>query len=158
MGAGPSTQTAAAKFDANIRGTVSFTHIGRKTVRVKGELTGLQAGLHGMHVHMYGDVGNACMAAGAHFDPDRESHGGRTGLHRHGGDLGNIQADSGGKASFEFEQRGLQLFGATGIVGRTLVIHADRDDLGLGVGKNRNESLKTGNSGARVACAIIGIR
>ena len=56
---------ATAKFDANIRGTVSFTHIGRKTVRVKGELTGLQAGLHGMHVHMYGDVGNACMAAGA---------------------------------------------------------------------------------------------
>ena len=39
------------------------------------------------------------------------------------------------------------------IIGRGLIIHQDPDDCGLG--KNK-ESLITGNSGKRIACAIIG--
>ena len=109
-----------------------------------------------MHVHIFGNLSNACMAAGSHFDPHPETHGGRVGKHRHGGDLGNIEADAQGKALFEFVQTGLKLYGKHGIVGRSIVIHADRDDLGMGVGKAREESLKTGNSGARLTCAIIG--
>jgi len=34
-----------------------------------------------------------------------------------------------------------------------LVIHADKDDLGLG---DNAESLITGNAGKRIACAVIG--
>jgi Cu-Zn family superoxide dismutase len=43
------------------------------------------------------------------------------------------------------------------IIGRGLVIHADADDCGLGIGDKKKESLITGNSGKRIACAVIGI-
>ena len=40
------------------------------------------------------------------------------------------------------------------IVGRMIIVHADRDDLGQG---GDAESLKTGNAGKRVACGVIGL-
>ena len=53
------------------------------------------------------------------------------------------------------------------IVGRMIIVHQDRDDLGLG-GLNesgkvvdekvREESLKTGNAGKRLACGVIGLK
>ena len=39
------------------------------------------------------------------------------------------------------------------LVGRSVIIHADKDDLGLG---DEADSLTTGHSGARIACAVIG--
>jgi Cu-Zn family superoxide dismutase len=39
------------------------------------------------------------------------------------------------------------------IIGRGLIIHADKDDCGQG---GNLESLKTGNAGKRIACAVIG--
>lgn len=50
-----------------------------------------------------------------------------------------------------------QLVGSNSVIGRSMVVHADQDDLGKGVGDKKEESLKTGNAGARVACGIIGV-
>jgi Cu-Zn family superoxide dismutase len=38
-------------------------------------------------------------------------------------------------------------------MGRSVIIHADEDDHGLG---EKDDSLKTGHAGARIACAVIG--
>ncbi|EYC36421.1 hypothetical protein Y032_0898g2935 [Ancylostoma ceylanicum] len=48
----------------------------------------------------------------------------------------------------------ISLTGQHNVIGRAIVIHADPDDLGRG---NSELSKTTGNSGARVACGVIGI-
>ena len=38
-------------------------------VLITGRIDGLKAGKHGFHVHMKGELGNACKDAGGHFNP-----------------------------------------------------------------------------------------
>ncbi len=48
----------------------------------------------------------------------------------------------------------MKLIGPFSVIGRSLIVHADRDDLGKG---GHETSLVTGNAGARVCCGVIGI-
>ncbi|XP_018647047.1 superoxide dismutase precursor (EC 1.15.1.1),putative [Schistosoma mansoni] len=136
-------------------GAVWFTQHG-DYMYVNGSVAGLPPGkLLGTHVHRYGGLGNMCLEAGPHFNPFNQRHGPRHGYPRHAGDLGNIRVGRGGVAKFDFYVtiKGLGPF--DGFIGRALVIHANRDDLG----RNRDEgSRTTGNSGPRLACATIGFR
>lgn len=122
-------------------------------LRFHGSLEGLTPGLHGFHVHESGDLRLGCASLCAHFNPTRSQHGGPRSARRHLGDLGNVFADEHGVARVTIEDSHLRLTGPHGIVGRSLVVHAQRDDLGRGPGP---ESLVTGNSGARVLCGVIG--
>jgi Cu-Zn family superoxide dismutase len=73
---------------------------------------------------------------------------------RHVGDLGNLVTDKNGSARYEMIDNVIKLRGQKfNIIGRGLIIHADEDDCGLG---NKPDSLTTGNSGKRIACAVIG--
>ena len=63
-------------------------------------------------------------------------------------------ADPFGNAYMCFSDKLISLYGEYSIVGRSVVVHAQEDDLGK---TNDPESLKTGNSGARVACGVIGL-
>ena len=38
---------------------------------------------------------------------------------------------------------------------RTIVVHADEDDLGAGLGSAAAESSRTGNAGARLDCCLV---
>jgi Cu-Zn family superoxide dismutase len=68
--------------------------------------------------------------------------------------LGNLVADPFGNSYMCFKDDLISLFGQYSVVGRSVVVHKREDDLGR---KGDEESLKTGNSGARVACGVIGL-
>jgi Cu-Zn family superoxide dismutase len=151
------TIKAIAVFDSsNIKGTVLFEEIdSTNLVSIKINLSGFEHNsFHGFHVHETGDLSKGCNSLCAHFNPYNKSHGGREDEVRHVGDLGNIHADSLGNVSMEFTDHLIKLRGSeANIIGRGLIIHADQDDCGKGTNQT---SKTTGNSGDRIACAIIG--
>ena len=122
---------------------------GAPTVIV-GEIHGLKPGLHGLHIHEYGNLTDGCKSAGAHYNPDGVDHGDLN--EGHVGDLGNITADEDGTARIEIVAPRVELIGERSVIGRSFVVHADEDDLGKG---GDAESLKTGNAGDRLGCGVI---
>ncbi|HVY08316.1 MAG TPA: superoxide dismutase family protein [Burkholderiales bacterium] len=104
--------------------------------------------MHGLHIHDSGDCSARDGAsAGEHFNPASSQHGGASGSPRHSGDLGNVASDSSGRIFTSFTVKDLAFGNGTdSIIGRGLVVHADRDDL---------SSQPAGNSGARIACGVI---
>jgi len=138
-----------------VQGTLFFNQEGPKApVKVSGEVNGLGKGMHGFHVHEFGDNTNGCISAGAHFNPHGKDHGAPNSAVRHVGDLGNVEAGENGTAKIDICDNIISLEGEHSIIGRTLVVHADPDDMGLG---GHELSKTTGNAGARVACGVIGI-
>lgn len=67
---------------------------------------------------------------------------------------GNIEADEEGTAQVNIEDRLVKLIGPHSIIGRSIVVKSNEDDLGRG---GHEFSLSTGNSGARVAGGVVGI-
>lgn len=59
-----------------------------------------------------------------------------------------------GNAKLHIEDKLISLEGQNNILGRAMVIHEKKDDLGKG---GDEESKKTGNAGGRLACGVIGI-
>jgi len=135
-----------------VEGDVIFTNT-PKGVRVNVYFTKLPHGEHGFHIHKAGDLrGEGCKGACDHFSIDPVArHGGPPGSggERHTGDLGNISCDKG------IYENSYYLSGISvhGLWGRSLIVHADPDDLGKGPFE---DSTTTGHSGKRIACAIIG--
>jgi len=124
-------------------------------VKVSYNINGLSDGEHGFHIHEYGDLTDGCMSSCAHFNPFNVIHGGRKSKIRHVGDLGNILSKNGiAKGYFYDKIISLDVKNICSIIGRAVVVHKDRDDLGMGGDK---ESLITGNAGKRLACGIIGL-
>ncbi|CAE6395047.1 unnamed protein product [Rhizoctonia solani] len=135
-------------------GSLEFEEIDDGKIHLYGTITGLSAGKHGIHVHIWGDLSGGCESVGAHFNPYNKTHGGPQSPERHVGDLGNIQAGSDGVSQVDIYDDVISFRGETNILARALVIHAGQDDLGLG---GFNDSLTTGHSGPRFACGVIGL-
>jgi Cu-Zn family superoxide dismutase len=138
----------------SIKGTVKFTE-NKNIIDININLTGLPPSSSlGFHIHEAGDLSEGCKSACEHFNPDGKTHGGPNSSNRHVGDLGNIQTDTNGNCIMTLTDHLIKLRGYKyNIIGRSIVIHEKTDDLGLG---DNEESLKTGNAGARIACAVIG--
>ena len=118
-------------------------------VSVSGQVPSLKNKKHGFHIHEYGDI-TSCKTCGGHWNPFNKPHGGRNDPNSHAGDLGNIT-----NKRFYFKTNKITLFGDNSIIGRTVVVHENEDDLGFG---GHDDSLTTGHAGKRLDCAVIGIK
>jgi Cu-Zn family superoxide dismutase len=147
---------AVAYFNDSIaKGTVYFTELEKSKIKVDIDLV-LESKnkKHGFHIHEAGDLTLNCISMCSHLNPYNSYHGGRDSKVRHIGDLGNISTDKNGRVKDSFIDEKIKLRGfVCNIIGRGLIIHADEDDCGM---TDHPDSKTTGNSGKRIACAVIG--
>lgn len=141
--------------DGEVRGYVLFEEIAGD-LQVEVNLTGLEPGLRGFHVHEHGscepgDDGTPGGAAGGHFAPLGRPHGSPHDApeERHAGDFGNLPVADDGTVRVTFADPVAALAGETGVVGRAVIVHAGEDDLA---------SQPSGDAGARVGCGVIAAR
>lgn len=101
-----------------------------------------------VHIHEHGDCGAMADHAGGHWNPTGTDHGKWGEGSFHSGDIGNIQLDAEGNASFELSSNLWSVGGdsTTDILNKTIIIHEGVDDY---------TSQPSGNSGARIGCGII---
>ena len=142
-----------AKAEIEGHGYIMFTQYGKNTI-IETKLHSLPPGKHGFHIHEKGTIEKGCDSLCAHYNPHNAPHGGPgDDKHsRHVGDLGNITVDKDGNCEVYMIDGLVELDGKYSVVGRSVVIHADEDDLGRG---GDEESNKTGNAGKRIACGRI---
>jgi Cu-Zn family superoxide dismutase len=155
-------------------GSVIFeqqTALGDVTVRV--EIEGLRPGFHGFHVHQYGDVRSTSdlTTISAHFVPycappnidengqqvggceEDQVHGLPPNATRQPGDMGNLEVGPDGSLTqasrvLTIGQSKMSLSDPLrSIIGRTILIHAERDD----------GSQPYGNAGGPEAYGVIGL-
>ena len=100
-------------------------------------------GEHGLHLHSVGRCdGPNFQSAGPHWNPAAKQHGHLNPLGAHQGDLPNIAVSANGHGAVNYLVAG-ELDDADGT---SLVIHAEPDDY---------RTDPSGNSGDRIACAVL---
>ncbi|KAK5602149.1 hypothetical protein CRENBAI_016150 [Crenichthys baileyi] len=99
-----------------------------------------------VHIHQYGDLSRGCDSTGGHYNPYAVNHP------KHPGDFGNFTPQQ-GKINTVIESEAT-LFGGLSVLGRAVVIHEKKDDLGQG---GDTGSLLHGNAGRRLACCVTGM-
>jgi Cu-Zn family superoxide dismutase len=118
------------------------------------DASGLPHGIHGVHVHSVGRCDPPDFAsAGPHWNPAGRKHGINNPQGPHAGDLPNVEVAANGVLGATVTLPNASLFGPPGAPGAlldadgaALVIHAAADDY---------VTDPSGNSGARIACAVI---
>lgn len=132
------------------KGIVRFKAVKGMKVKVTAEISGLKPNAkHAIHVHEFGDTTDfSGKSAGGHFNPEGKKHGLPPEADRHAGDLGNLQANDKGEATYELTVDNISIARRNdGVIGRAIVVHAMEDDGGQ----------PTGNAGARIGFGVIGI-
>jgi Cu-Zn family superoxide dismutase len=134
-------------------GYVILTQQPNLACKIDLHLKNLPPGEHAFHIHEFADKRQGCASLGEHYNPTNGVHKGLNEPGNHIGDFGNIKVSADGTCNTSFVVNYLPLVGKDGVIGRSMVIHGGVDDLGRG---NNPESKKSGNSGHRIACGIIG--
>lgn len=128
--------------------TITVAAGGNPILRINA--SGLPAGVHGIHIHTTGKCeGPAFASAGGHLNPAGHQHGKDNPAGSHLGDLPNLTIDGHGNGEL------VQTLGVDAVTlraqlldadGAAVVVHADADDY---------RTDPSGNSGARIACAVL---
>lgn len=155
--AGGASQAGGTFVDASGQtiGWVRLVEDGTGMVHVNVHVAGMTPGLHGIHVHAIGACTPTFAAAGPHYNPLGHQHGLDNPNGAHAGDLPNLIVNSNGVGHLDATTDGVTIspgpttvFDSTvGAIGSAFIIHAAEDD--------QLTDATNGNSGARVACAVI---
>ena len=109
--------------------------------------SGLPHGIHGLHVHAVGRCDPPDFAsAGGHWNPAGKKHGMNNPAGPHAGDLPNVEVAANGVLTATVTLPGATMAALLDADGAALVLHAGPDDYATD---------PSGNSGARIACAVI---
>jgi Cu-Zn family superoxide dismutase len=144
--------TFKAKPESKAAGTVTFTQEGDK-VRAVIEVSGASPGPHGIHVHEKADCSAPDFSsAGGHWNPSGQPHACPPAGEHHPGDLGNIEVKEDGRGRGELTLEHVTLNvgvgeeGPQSLLGKSVILHEGKDDC---------TSQPSGESGGRLACAVI---
>ena len=155
---GTSTTGAGAVQSAVLR-TADGRNVGSVSMREENGAAiltigaqGMPEGEYGMHVHAVGRCeGPKLESAGAHWNPDEKQHGKNNPQGPHAGDLDNLRIGSAGSGGATVTLAGVALSSGMAPLldadGAALMIHAKPDDY---------RTDPSGNSGARIACGVVG--
>lgn len=111
------------------------------------DASGLPHGIHGIHVHAVGRCDPPDFAsAGGHWNPAARKHGLNNPAGPHGGDLPNVNVAANGVLSATVTLPGASIASLLDADGAAIVLHAGPDDY---------MTDPSGNSGGRIACAVI---
>lgn len=109
--------------------------------------TGLPHGNHGIHVHSVGRCDPPKFdSAGPHWNPEGAKHGFNNPAGPHRGDLPNLTVAANGVVNEAVSLAGGSVAAMLDADGAALVLHAAPDDYATD---------PSGNSGDRIACAVI---
>jgi Cu-Zn family superoxide dismutase len=162
---GPGVSADLLGPDGATRGTVALSFDGEATV-VDVRATGLTPGPHGFHVHKTGKcepkspdpadpskTGDFLSAAG-HLAEEGQTHG------THTGDLPSLIAGADGTATLTTTMSDLSMDAVLDADGSAVMVHALPDNFGNVPDRYAAQGVddttkKTGDAGARVACAAL---
>ncbi|KAG0326344.1 hypothetical protein BGZ99_009696 [Dissophora globulifera] len=131
-------------------GLVRFLQVNAETCVVDVTVQNLTPGKHGIHIHELGDTSGGYSTTGGHFNPTNVDHGDFD--NGHVGDLGNIEVDEKGWGDLVMESKRIKVWD---IIGRSMVVTEQEDDLGRSSAAASAASKVDGNSGKGIICGII---
>ena len=132
--------------DGKDAGTVTLLPAG-DAMRLAVQVKGLAAGEHGIHIHTTGKCdGPKFESAGAHWNPAGKQHGLKNSAGAHAGDMPNLTVTADGSGIVNITLSGGSVADLLDADGAALVVHAKPDD---------QTTDPSGNSGDRIACAVL---
>lgn len=131
----------------SLKGMITIEEL-EKELKITADVSGLRPNSKlGFHIHENGVCeGPEYKTAGEHFNPHNQKHGRPEGKTRHMGDMGNLETNAEGVAKKVILLPKMQPHDMKELIGKSILIHAKKDDL---------KSQPSGNSGERVACGLI---
>lgn len=137
------TGEKAVSEKSQLSGLVKFFSTPYGGVLIEAEVFGLpnaetpnSSDFYAMHIHRFGDCSDDFSKTGEHYNPTDEPHP------YHAGDLLPLLGNQGYAWSVFYDKR----FRLKDIIGRSVIIHAGKDDF---------TTQPSGNAGKKIGCGVI---